>query len=164
MARISKYDELKPRAFAEFEKGLSRMDVYRVLKIVPLGTVYGWFELYNRNLERIRKNGGVAAITTADSKTVNSNLLTLLPTQDDIDHPDLGDFELVRRTARNIIRDRRSLAPVRLQAAGLLLKTIEVRKLIKIKDEDDVFVAEDLTVLSDEELQKMSAQPEAESA
>lgn len=165
MPRISEHAHLKPRAFAEFEKGLQPMDVVRVLRVVPMGTVYGWFDAYKKTLVTNQENRGNASGSGTQFRDHNSNLVKLFADYDNVDEAGISDFELARRTIRNIIRDRKQPGQIRIQACNALLKTLELRAGLKIKDDDeDDFIAQDLTELSDEDLQKMSSGQEAESA
>lgn len=164
MARISEFEHLKPQVIAEFEKGLLPHEVLKIFKQIPTGNVYRWFDAYKIDKEQQRrKEEGLPPIDVKSGKPV-SNLIRFSPRQDDIDEDSLSDFELARRTIRNLIRDRKQPGNIRLQACTALLKSLELRAGIKIKDDDDDFTSEDLTELSDEDLQKISSKPEERTA
>jgi multidrug efflux pump subunit AcrA (membrane-fusion protein) len=132
MAGKSKWDYLKPEIEGLFKQGKTPLDVRKMYPDLPKATVYDWYKAWRNSSEsktESQTNSEIqSGITQKSLDASASNLDTsanLVAFEGAVKQ---SDFELVRRSLRDVLRrpDQRG-AYVKVQAALALLKTVAVR-------------------------------------
>lgn len=158
MARISRFEHLKPEILQHFQEGMTPREVLLKFSDLPRGTVYRWFDELGQT-DKVRTDSDSPVQSGFQPRLVGS-----------ASPEEKQERQEKTRARRELSRIRKALwnvigspdsegAAVKVQALNAALKCLQVEQGLPLSDEDDevqIDIAADVRSLSTEQLEKLA--------